>query len=191
MADKARELKRLNQTAADLKAERRRKVTKMLRQRMSVADIAAELGVPERTIRKDCEEIRHDWLQASREDIASIIARELDDLNDMERMAIKAFEEERRIAASSNRAPDPRWIRARLEVKGHRARLLGIDDREFAREVLRAAAAGAAVGAAVANATQSPGNEGVVIDVSDMSPEEIAAAYMALAQDDDTSTSKH
>lgn len=101
--------------------DRRRKVARLYLNKITQAEIAEKLGVSQPTICRDLKEIEREWRAEYAADFDARRSRELAELQEMEREAAAAFALKRR---------DPRYLMARLAIKGRIAKLLGIDAPE-------------------------------------------------------------
>lgn len=103
--------------------ERRERVRTLLTTRASdraiAATLSAEFGheVSHDTVRRDRIAIMNEWREGLHEDFEAVQARELADLEAMEREAALAYE----------RTRHPRLLRLRLDVKDRRIKLIGLD----------------------------------------------------------------
>jgi hypothetical protein len=124
------------------------KVAKLRLMHRTNMEIAAELGVCERTIQRDLRKIEAQWQEAAAQDIGAIKARELAKLDALEAEAAAAWQrskqenqkrivEERpgiggkasRVARieTSQGTGDPRYLTTILSIMERRARLIGAD----------------------------------------------------------------
>jgi len=97
---------------------RRQKVAEMYyRLRLRQQEIADEIGCNQSTISRDIKALDEQWRQRIADEVDTVRARELGDLDEMERDC--AFQLQMTKSA--------RWMAERLKVKERRARLLGLD----------------------------------------------------------------
>ena len=75
------------------------------------------LGVNQSTISRDLKRLQEQWVREASQDIGERRARELAELDDMEKDAALEF----------NKSKNPQWWHARLKAKERRAKLLGLD----------------------------------------------------------------
>ncbi len=101
-------------------AERRRRVAALYTRRINQEDIARQVGVDQSTVSKDIKAMLKEWREGALSDIADVRARELGELDEIERDCALQF------AASK----DPGWIDRRLKCKERRSKLLGLDAPE-------------------------------------------------------------
>jgi DNA-binding CsgD family transcriptional regulator len=99
--------------------ERRLKVEQLyFRLRLTQQEIAEQLGLSQPTVSRDVKAIVRQWVKEYVGDVAPIKARELGDLDAMERDC----------ALELARTKDPRWMAERRHIKAQRARMLGLDE---------------------------------------------------------------
>lgn len=98
-------------------AERRRKVAALDLRHVDQVDIARQLDVDQSTVSRDLAALRAEWRAAAVADTDERAARELAELDDMERDCAVQFA----------RTHDRGWMTARLAIKDRRAALLGLD----------------------------------------------------------------
>lgn len=96
--------------------QRRWTVARLHARRVPRMEIARQLGQALRTIDRDLGWLSRGWRSELVSDLAAIKERELGELDAMERQAAERFET----------THDGRWLSLRLQVKEHRARLLGL-----------------------------------------------------------------
>jgi transcriptional regulator with XRE-family HTH domain len=98
--------------------ERRLKVQQLyFRMRLTQEEIAEQLGVHQATVSRDVKAIVQGWRDEYLGDTDLIRARELGDLEAMERDAALEFQ----------RTKEVRWMAERRHIKERRARLCGLD----------------------------------------------------------------
>ena len=97
--------------------ERRQKVARLWAQHRNQTEIAKALGVNQSTVSRDLQVITARWVAEAVRDVGEIRARELAELDEMEKELAARWLQERR----------PEWMRLRLAVKERRAKLLGLD----------------------------------------------------------------
>ena len=97
--------------------ERRQKVIELYGRHINQVDIAKSLHVNQGTISRDIAAIGKEWLEKTAETIGNLKARELLELDQMEKDCALRF----------SQGPHDVWIKRRLEIKQHRARLMGLD----------------------------------------------------------------
>lgn len=73
-------------------AERRARVTELLRKRMSVMEIVRATGLPQSTVSEDVAWQLAEWKRMATADLALFIAEELESINRRERVAWEAYE---------------------------------------------------------------------------------------------------
>lgn len=93
--------------------ERRRKVAALYLAHVTQTEIATRLGLSQPTVSRDVEAIRREYRQAREE----LIDREAAGLDAIERDCVLQYQATKAVE----------WIRARLETKQRRAKLLGLD----------------------------------------------------------------
>jgi len=98
-------------------AERRRKVAALDLRHVDQVDIGRQLDVDQSTVSRDLAVLRAEWRAAAAADTGERTARELAELDDMERDCAVQFA----------KTHDRGWITARLAIKDRRAALLGLD----------------------------------------------------------------
>ena len=79
--------------------------------------IARQLNVTRKTIGADVKALREIWRQELVRDPVEVLARELAELNDMERDCVQSF----------TVTGDAAWLRERRLIKERKAKLLGLD----------------------------------------------------------------
>ena len=79
--------------------------------------IARQLNVTRKTIGADVKALRELWRQELVRDPVEVLARELAELNDMERDCVQSF----------TVSGDAVWLRERRLIKERKARMLGLD----------------------------------------------------------------
>ena len=99
-------------------ADRRRKVAHFLTLRMDQKDIARILNVSTATISHDVRAIKAQWLEATKQDVGIFLARELAELESMDRTA-------------AIKQDDGGWFDRRLRVKERKARMMGTDRQKL------------------------------------------------------------
>ncbi len=98
--------------------ERRRKVAILyLQHHMSQEDIARALGIHQSTVSRDLKALEEQWQKEAMQTIEKVKARELAELDMMEREAALQYQQTKSL----------KWFNARLKIKERRARLLGLD----------------------------------------------------------------
>ena len=102
-------------------ADRRRLVAGLYARRKTEETIAYELNVAQSTVSRDIAALKQQWRKAAAEDIADVIAQELAEL-DASEANLAEFAEDAAATASTRIAAEV----ARLKVKDHRAKLLGM-----------------------------------------------------------------
>jgi len=102
-------------------SKRRVTVAKLWTRRLTQEEIAAAVGVDQSTVSRDLKALVTAWRKEALGDVTATRARELADLDSMEREAA--------VAASAKVSPQElaRLLEVRLRVKERRARLLGLD----------------------------------------------------------------
>lgn len=102
-------------------SRRRATVAKLWTRRLTQEEIASAVGVDQSTVSRDIKMLVANWRKEALGDLTAARARELADLDGMEREAA--------VAASANVSPQAlaRLLEVRLRVKERRARLLGLD----------------------------------------------------------------
>lgn len=102
-------------------SKRRATVAKLWTRRLTQEEIAAAVGVDQSTVSRDVKALVAVWRKEALGDVTATRARELADLDAMEREAA--------VAASAKVSPQElaRLLEVRLRVKDRRARLLGLD----------------------------------------------------------------
>jgi predicted transcriptional regulator len=100
-------------------AKRRRMVAELALRRISQAAIAEAMGISQPTVSRDLAAIEAEWRREMVEDVESKKAREIAELEEMERQVIQDM--------LSSRISRYRGIRARLEIKKRKAKMLGFD----------------------------------------------------------------
>jgi predicted transcriptional regulator len=102
-------------------SKRRATVAKLWTRRLTQEEIAAAVGVTRSTVSRDIKVLVAAWREEAVGDVTAMRARELADLDAMEREAA--------MAASAKVSPQElaRLLEVRLRVKDRRARLLGLD----------------------------------------------------------------
>jgi len=115
-------------------AQRRLRVARLYLQRMRMVDIGAEVGVSEGTVSKDIKALKQEWLKESREAVGLVLARELAEVDQMEREAAALFALSARWRIGADGTPEnlpnhsraQGWAEKRLKMKELRAKLLGL-----------------------------------------------------------------
>ena len=97
--------------------ERRRKVVVLYLRHIDQVTIAQQLGVTQATVSRDLKALTQQWLAESVQAVEAVKARELAELDDMERECAMQFHVEK----------NPAWLDRRLKCKERRAKLLGLD----------------------------------------------------------------
>ena len=102
-------------------AERRAAVARLWARHLTQEQIAQGVGVDQSTVSRDIKALVAAWRREALGDIADLRARELGDLDSMER--------EIALAAGGDRSARElaRLLEVRLHIKERRARLLGLD----------------------------------------------------------------
>lgn len=98
-------------------AERRRNVASLYLRHITQEEIAKSMGVSQVTISRDIKKLTEQWMKEANADITTRKARELAELDDMEKDAALEF----------NKSKRPDWWNARIKAKERRAKLLGLD----------------------------------------------------------------
>lgn len=96
--------------------KRRNKVASLYLARATQEQIGEALKVNQSTVSRDIKWLEARWREQAFRDINDIVARELADLDDMERDVILRFKQEHL----------PIWVSRRLEIKRQRQQILGI-----------------------------------------------------------------
>lgn len=113
-------------TDAEVEAinERREKVGKHLSMRLTYREIAKVLGTSLATVARDVEALRQQWRDRLADSLHDMKAREIADLDEMEREAAVQF-----LSALNGKDHDLaiKWFDKRLDVKVRRAKMLGLD----------------------------------------------------------------
>lgn len=107
---------RSTQDAAQI-AARRAKVAILYTRRLRQEEIAQQIGVDQSTISRDVKAIIRDWQQGAVSEVAAAKARDLGELDEIERDCALQF----------SQTHDYNWIDRRIKCKERRARLLGLD----------------------------------------------------------------
>lgn len=102
-------------------AERRLKVSEMMKDHISQQMMAAKLKVSKATISKDVKIIMDQWCNEVLLNVTALKGRELVELDQMEAAAAKGYRE------STSEQHKIRWLRTRLQIKARRAKLIGLD----------------------------------------------------------------
>ncbi|MHB8870286.1 MAG: hypothetical protein ACYC6T_18320 [Thermoleophilia bacterium] len=106
------------ETRRNLAEARRQTVAEYyFRLKMKQEDIAAQLGVSQPTVARDVKILLSRWREAALTDITELRARELADLESMERDCALRFAQTK----------DPRFMSERRQLKKRRADMLGLD----------------------------------------------------------------
>jgi transcriptional regulator with XRE-family HTH domain len=102
-------------------SKRRATVAKLWTRRLTQEEIAAAVGVDQSTVSRDVKALVAAWREEALGDVTDLRARELADLDAMEREAA--------MAASADVSPQElaRLLEVRLRIKDRRSRLLGLD----------------------------------------------------------------
>ena len=102
-------------------AERRQRVARLCARKLTQREIARTLGVSQPTVCRDIEAIEQQWMEDSASEIGAQRARELAELQDMERD----------LATIASTDPDPsvkiRAMAERRQVKARIAAMMGLD----------------------------------------------------------------
>lgn len=107
---------------------RRRDVAKLYKQHKDQAEIAEKLGVSQPTVSRDIDFITKQWKGEALEEISIIRARELAELDEMEKEAAANYENARPAIDDGRPTREmDRWFKRRLEVKERKAKFLGLD----------------------------------------------------------------
>lgn len=96
---------------------RRQKVASLYLARRNQYEIARLLGVSQPTVCLDLAELKREWKESARSDLAELIDREAAELDEMEAAAALEF----------SKGKQWEWFDRRLAVKTRRAKLLGLD----------------------------------------------------------------
>jgi hypothetical protein len=97
--------------------DRRRKIAVLYLRHIDQVTIAQQLGVTQATVSRDLKALTQRWLAESVEAVSTVKARELAELDDIERECAMQFYIEK----------DPAWLDRRFKCKERRAKLLGLD----------------------------------------------------------------
>ena len=97
--------------------ERRQNVTALYLRHVDQTTIAQQIGVTQSTVSRDITALTQYWLRVSVEAVEAVKARELAELDDIERECAMQFAV----------VKDPAWLDRRLKCKERRAKLLGLD----------------------------------------------------------------
>ncbi len=100
-------------------AARRLTVGQLYLARVGQATIANQLKVNQATISRDIAWLKKKWLKDASQDVALYLARELAELDEMERQVALAF--------GKHNGGHPRWIEVRLKIKERKAAILGLN----------------------------------------------------------------
>jgi DNA-binding CsgD family transcriptional regulator len=107
---------------------RRREVAKRYLKHMDQIDIAAELNVSQPTVSRDIEAINKKLEAAAKEDIQTRRARELAELDIMEKEAAENYYLSKQLTEGGRPSREmERWLKRWLEVKERKAKFLGLD----------------------------------------------------------------
>ena len=98
--------------------DRRRRVAELLLQRVPQWRIAEQLELPRWMVSRDQSALLKAWRIEAGAATGETVARELAELDDMERQVCERFEETHAIE----------WVNARLRIMERRAKMLGLDE---------------------------------------------------------------
>ena len=98
--------------------DRRRKVAGLLLRRVAQWKIAELLDVKRYTVSRDAAALLQQWRIEAGAATVEVVARELAELDDMERQVCERFEETHAVE----------WANARLRIMQRRAKMLGLDE---------------------------------------------------------------
>ncbi len=99
---------------------RRKQVSELYLRRLPQQQIAEQLNISQATVSRDIAYLTKEWEKEASADIKKIRARELTELDVIEREAAIEFRKSRH----------PRWLDVRLKTKHLRSKLLGINAPE-------------------------------------------------------------
>jgi len=105
-----------NAQASNEVARRRVRVAQLLSRKITQAEIAMQLSVDSSTISQDVAVLMEGWREAAQASLAEHLAKEIAELEQMERDCIVQF------LGNQN----PKWIQLRLEIKDKKYKLLGL-----------------------------------------------------------------
>lgn len=110
--------------------ERRFRVARYRAQKLTLREIAAAIGVSAATVYRDIKALDTVWLKSAQGERDEHRARELAELQAMERQVATAY------GSSQNEDAKIRWMAERLRIKARIASLLGLDaPRTFTGEI--------------------------------------------------------
>lgn len=110
--------------------ERRLRVARYRAQKLTLREIASAIGVSAATVYRDIKALDAVWLKSAQGERDEHRARELAELQAMERQVATAY------GSSQNEDAKIRWMAERLRIKARIASLLGLDaPRTFAGEI--------------------------------------------------------
>lgn len=98
-------------------AKRRRMVAQLYLRRMTQIEIAEKLNISQATVSGDLKALKREWLEQSLDAVDEVRAREVAELDEMERDCALQFVG----------GKEDVWILRRLGLKERRAKLLGLD----------------------------------------------------------------
>lgn len=110
-------------------AERRARVAELLKQRVDQREIAAAVGCSVGTVNGDIRALEQEWMAAALEGMGALKARELVELDALEREAALQFAKAKRDAGQ--KAADPTWFQERQRIKKLRWELTGLPNADF------------------------------------------------------------
>ncbi len=102
-------------------AERRAKVARLRHAKRTLREIGSALGISPATVYRDLLALDAEWLANGQTDRDLMRARELADLQDLERQIASA------LAASQSEEAKIRWLGERRQIKARIASLMGLD----------------------------------------------------------------
>lgn len=124
------ELARLESPEYATIADRRAKVARYRARKLTIREIATALGVGVGTVYRDLKALDARWLEMADGERSQQRARELAELQDMERQVATAQ------ANSQSEEARIRWLDARLKIKARIAALMGLDaPKTFSGEI--------------------------------------------------------
>lgn len=109
--------------------ERRAKVAELYSQRVGQREIAKALGCSLGTVNSDIRALEHEWQATALEGMGALKARELVELDAMEREAALQFARAKREAGE--KPADPTWYRERQRIKELRWKLTRLEDADL------------------------------------------------------------
>jgi len=110
--------------------ERRLRVARYRAQKLTLREIASAIGTSTATVYRDIKALDTVWLKSAQGERDEHRARELAELQAMERQVATAY------GSSQNEGAKIRWMAERLRIKARIAALLGLDaPRTFTGEI--------------------------------------------------------